>query len=164
MQHTDCVSLPSPRPRPWSQWQDGAQTQKKLLLRSHHDAHIGQSELSAELASVEGTDVLNSGKRGDGYGLAYWEDWKTVSEASINPFLLEERQFKGLICVIYANPSMLLFWCTCKTIPALRNTIFDISCLGFAVFRLNCFWHVEKNYNCIIFWIIAQLFESQLNE
>lgn len=71
-------------------------TQQQLLLSSHHDAHVGQSELSAKLAPVEGTNVLDSSKGGDGDGSAYWEDWETVSEASINPFLLEEGQFTGL--------------------------------------------------------------------
>lgn len=54
---------------------------------SHHYAHVGQSEWSVELAPVEGTHVLNSRKGGDGDGSTYWEDWKTVSEAPINPFL-----------------------------------------------------------------------------
>lgn len=74
-------------------------TRPKLLLSSHHDAHVGQSELGAELAAVEGTHVLDSGKGGDGDGSAYWEDWETVREASINPFLPEERQFKGLTSI-----------------------------------------------------------------
>lgn len=64
---------------------------------SHHYAHVGQSELSVELAPVERTHILNSSKGGDGDGTAYWEDWKTVSEASINPFLLKEAHLKGLI-------------------------------------------------------------------
>lgn len=91
-----CVSLPSPRPRPRSQSQDCAQTQQQLLLSSHRNAHVGQSELSAEPAPVEGTHVLDSHKGGDGDGSADWEDWETVSEASINPFLLEEGWLTGL--------------------------------------------------------------------
>ena len=79
MQDSDCVSLPSRRPR--------AQTQQKLLLSSHHDAQVGQSELRAKLAPMEGTHVLDSSKGGDGDGSAYWENWETVGEASINPFL-----------------------------------------------------------------------------
>lgn len=84
-------------------------TRLKLLLSSHHDAHVGQSELGAELAPVEGTHVLDSGKGGDGDGSAYWEDWETVCEASINPFLPEERQFKGLTSIyIHLNAPWLL--------------------------------------------------------
>lgn len=70
-------------------------TEQKLLLSAHHDAHVGQPELGAQLAPVQGTHVLDSSKGGDGDGSACWEDWEAVSEASIHPFLLEESQFKG---------------------------------------------------------------------
>lgn len=66
------------------------------MLSSHHHAHVGQFELRAEPAPVEGTHVLDSHKGGDGDGSADWEDWETVGEASIDPFLLEEGQFTGL--------------------------------------------------------------------
>lgn len=57
---------------------------------SYHYAHVSQSEVCVELAAVAGTHILNSSKGGDGDGTTYWKDWKTVSEAPINPFLLKE--------------------------------------------------------------------------
>lgn len=64
---------------------------------SYHYAHVSQSEVCVELAVVEGTHILNSSKGGDSDGTTYWEDWKTVSEAPINPFLLKETHLKGLM-------------------------------------------------------------------
>lgn len=84
-----------------------------IRICSHHDAHVGQSEPGAELPPVEGTHVLDSGKGGDGDGSAYWEDWETVSEAPIHPFLLEERQFRGLTNVHIHMSTLYLDCCLC---------------------------------------------------